>query len=453
MFVTPPQHTIWRQEGTFDFARHYTESYRRSRRYTVARIELARFNMRVAYNLPLRVAFMTAYRIDYSAPQHVRDAVASLGRTEDARFSPNNQRLALAEFLNNRITVFDVSIADFEITLTGATQISSPHLKNPHGIDFINEEKFVVVNRDGQACIFELPIGSTGKCELIPLFVSSPDKISTPGSVAVIRDEEGVHEALIINTYAHAITKHFLNFDGRNLTKNGNGAVLLKRWLNIPDGICVSKDMQWIAVSNHNVHTVLIYNNKPTLNEASSPDGILLRGNYPHGLRFTSDGRFMLVANAGSPYVNIYEKGDSDWRGVRNPILAFKVLDDEDFWRGRTNRQEGGAKGIDLDNAMKILVATSVNQPLAFFNWRAILASGFSEGTKRRKKTSRSSRARVNSLFPRDWRYNQKVLAVKRELYRGRITAAIIDLLRWALIRARTISKWELAVHRYIPRP
>jgi hypothetical protein len=230
------------------------------------------------------------------------------------------------------------------------------------------------------------------------------------------------------------------------LTKNGNGEVLLKRWLNIPDGICVSKDMQWIAVSNHNVNTVLIYNNRPTLNEASSPDGILLRGNYPHGLRFTSDGSFMLVANAGSPYVNIYEKGDSDWRGVRDPILSVKVLDDEDFLRGRTSRQEGGAKGIDLDNAMKILVTTCVNQPLAFFNWRAILASAFSEDTIQGKRTSGFFRARVNSLFPRE-------LAVKHELYRGRITAAIIDFLRWLLIRARTISKWELAVHRYIPRP
>jgi hypothetical protein len=265
--------------------------------------------------------------------------------------------------------------------------------------------------------------------------------------VALIRNEGGVREALISNTHAHTITKHLLN------SNDSNGEVLLKRWINIPDGICVSNDMQWIAVSNHNVNTVLIYDNKPTLNETSSPDGVLLRANYPHGLRFTSDGRFMLVANAGSPYVNIYEKGDSEWRGVRNPILCFKVLDDEDFLRGRTNRQEGGVKGIDIDNAMNILVATCGNQPLAFFDLRAILASAFSESTIERKRTSASSRARVNSLVPRDWRRNQNVLEVKRELYRGRITAAITDFLRWLLIRARTISKWELAVHRYIPRP
>jgi hypothetical protein len=52
-----------------------------------------------------------ANQINYVAPQYVRDAVGSLGRTEDVRFSPNNRRLAVAGFLNNKITVFDVSIA------------------------------------------------------------------------------------------------------------------------------------------------------------------------------------------------------------------------------------------------------------------------------------------------------------------------------------------------------
>ena len=40
---------------------------------------------------------------------------------------------------------------------------------------------------------------------------------------------------------------------------------------------------------------------------------------------------FILVADAGSPYVHIYEKDVSEWRGVRSPIYSSRVLSDEIF--------------------------------------------------------------------------------------------------------------------------
>src|SRR5512144_1482980 len=39
--------------------------------------------------------------LHYTAPQSVTDALASLGRTEDVRFSPSNRRLAVASFHRN----------------------------------------------------------------------------------------------------------------------------------------------------------------------------------------------------------------------------------------------------------------------------------------------------------------------------------------------------------------
>jgi hypothetical protein len=76
-----------------------------------------------------------ALEIEYTAPQSVTDALASLGRTEDVRFSPSNRRLAVASFHRNRIIVFDIDIASSsgatQVALTGGVELSSPALQWP----------------------------------------------------------------------------------------------------------------------------------------------------------------------------------------------------------------------------------------------------------------------------------------------------------------------------------
>jgi hypothetical protein len=145
----------------------------------------------------------------------------------------------------------------------------------------------------------------------------------------------------------------------------------LKKRLDLPDGVSVSE--QWIAISNHNTHSVLLYEDTGSLNEYSEPDGILRCAYYPHSLQFTSDGCFILVADAGAPYVHIYMKDGSGWRGVRGPFKSLGVLNDGDFLRGRTTIHEGGPKGIDIDNSMSTFVTTCEVQPLAFFDLAEIL--------------------------------------------------------------------------------
>src|SRR5262249_14332687 len=224
-----------------------------------------------------------AHRIDYSASQHVLNAVLSLGRTEDIKFSPSNQRLAVAAFRKNKITVFEISVtasnSSKSIALTSATNISSTYLKSPHGIDFIDDERIIVANRDGQACIFELPPNAIETCELTPVAILKSDGIFTPGSVAVFRNEDGLCEALICNNSTNCVTRHLLDLREEETPSK----VLLKKWLDIPDGITLSKERRWIAISNHETHSVLLYENKPSLNALSAPDGILRSINYPHG--------------------------------------------------------------------------------------------------------------------------------------------------------------------------
>jgi WD40 repeat protein len=380
-------------------------------------------------------------QIHFEAPQHVREAVASLGRTEDVRFSPSNRRLAIADHFGDKIVVFEVSIEPSRIAVTSVVRISSAHLKHPHGLDFIDDERIVVANRDGQVCIFELPSGAMGDCELEPSAVFDSPEISSPGSVAVSKNERGLYEALICNNYTNKITRHLFDFGkGGSFKKN---TVLLKKWIRHPDGICVSKHRQWIAVSNHPTHAIYLYKNDPSLNASSAPIGIL-RHYYPHGLRFASADRLLISSSAGSPYVHIYQASDSDWRGVRSPALSIKVISDEDYLRLRDSRTEGGPKGIDINNALGVLVMTCQQHPLAFFDLDSILKN-------ERLRISLKPEKGI-SFLPENLLRGRKALQVQHQLYLGQIRAAFTSIIRWVLTKIPTLS-WILNKGRKLWNP
>jgi hypothetical protein len=313
-------------------------------------------------------------QINYVASQPVRDVIASLSRTEDVKFSPDGRRLAVADFVNNSIAVFGVSFAKLgekkKVILNDVTEISSGYLNRPHGLDFVDNDKLIVANREGIVCIFELPKVS-GSYRLEPIRVLLSKDVRTPGSVAVMRTGDNACEALICNNYVHTVTRHRLDFGASDHLRDG--CVLLEKGLDIPDGICVSRDRKWIAVSNHNTHTVLIYKNRKKLDKLSDPDCVLRGIDCPHGVRFASDDRLILVAHAAAPYVSVYRRVDLGWYGVHDPLLSFRVLTGEDFLRGRHNAEEGGPKGIDIDDATNLVVATCEVQPLAFFDLDEIL--------------------------------------------------------------------------------
>jgi DNA-binding beta-propeller fold protein YncE len=325
--------------------------------------------------------------IAYSAPQGVTAAVAALGRTEDLRFSPSDRRLAVAAFARNRIAVLDLEITSSpggtRIAFTGGVEVASPALQRPHGLDFIDDDTLIVTSRGGDVALFKLPPGEADvpSREVHPMATWPAGRatlLNAPGSVAVVRVDEDACEILICNNAAHNVTRHLVDRKTGGLI--GKSRVLLQKHLDIPDGVAVSADRRWIAVSNHNTHNLLLYENSPGLNKDADPDGILRRVHYPHGLCFSPDGRYLFVADAGAPCVNVYARGADEWRGVHHPVAAVRIMDEAAFERGRHNREEGGPKGLDIDSGSNVLAVTSECQSLAFFDVPALLKHALAGG-------------------------------------------------------------------------
>jgi hypothetical protein len=174
---------------------------------------------------------------------------------------------------------------------------------------------------------------------------------------------------LLCNNYANRVTKHVVDLNRGCCLKSDE--VLLTKWLDFPDGVSASG--RWIAISNHDARNVLLYDSSAPLHESSDPDGILSYIRRPHGVRFTSDSRFILVADyEEASYVHVYMKDDADWRGVHSPLKSLRVMSDEDRLP-KEGIDTWGPKGIDVDSSLNTLVTTCEVQPLVFFDFAAIV--------------------------------------------------------------------------------
>jgi DNA-binding beta-propeller fold protein YncE len=314
-----------------------------------------------------------AARIPFEAPRDVRAVLETLGRTEDLRFAPSGRRLAIASFENERIVVADVQITGSasgpEVAVTAVEQLASSSLREPHGLDFIDEETLVVANRGGGVAVLRLPpAGSTdGVARIEPL--SDPVQEASDGPGSVVADSHASARAVLVcNNWTSTITRHAVAPGGTLSTSE----VVARNWLDRPDGIALSRDGRWLASSNHNLHSVLVHE-YPTAEDAD-PVAILRGVLYPHGLRFHADDRYLLVADAGRPCVHVFTSPDHGWRGVLYAEATIRVMDDGAFSRGRYNPTEGGPKGIDVHPGTHVLAVTAKSLPLAFIDLESALA-------------------------------------------------------------------------------
>ncbi len=318
--------------------------------------------------------------LPFAAPAATLEALAAIGRTEDVRFAPDNRRIALAGFAASRILLVDIDVhvaAGRPVVRLGkVVELTSPDLMEPHGLDFLGDDHIVAANRGGLLSILPLPrpSGPGGAVEVRAETLDPRagfEHLHTPGSVAVIPKGQDRYGIVVCNNYAHQVTRHQLQWDSRRaVTRN---RVIAAAGLSIPDGVAVSPTRRWIAISNHNTSSVLMYRNRRGLGPDAEAAGELLGAGYPHGVRFVDGDRFVLVADAGNPVVRVYLGVAGRWRGTRDPVGSLRVVTQDAYLRGRHNPQEGGPKGIDVDRRNRVVAVTCHEQPLAFFDLRWFL--------------------------------------------------------------------------------
>jgi hypothetical protein len=305
--------------------------------------------------------------------------IETMARTEDVKFSPNQQCIAVPLFTTNQIAVFRFEIDGHDqarpaIQIVDTLLLDSPALSAPHGLAWIDDSRLVVANRVGRVRVFEVPPAwpASRRVSVKPVKTvwGLPfTRIQHPGSVLTYVDGAGHLQIVVCNNYVDRISRHWLD------VAPGVGSVIRVRrhdWLlharlAIPDGLAISRDQTWLAVSNHGTSQVLVYRLSSDLDVHSDPAAVVDGVDCPHGLCIAPDGRSLLVADAGSPYVHVFQAGNADFAAGDLLHRKVRVLDETTFLRGRGNAQEGGIKGLDISANGAIAVTTCEQQPLAFF--------------------------------------------------------------------------------------
>lgn len=316
--------------------------------------------------------------IPFTASAHVKTTLDNIGRTEDLAFSPDNSRLAIAAYAQNKILMLDIDISATadgnSIAIRDCCEVYSADLNHPHGIAWLDHQTIVVGNRFGQTIVLAVPLTQPEQkqLELTALQVlphGVTDSRHSNDCVAINALGQDLYEVLVCSNSGNYVASHILD-KADNFNVLGN-AILLENKLQTPDGIAFSPDRRWIAVSSHNDHSVYIYENVKSLGPASEPCAVLPGITYPHGISFTDDAHFIFVAAAGSPFIHGYHNPSGEWHGEYQPFTKFKSVDDETFARGHFNEQEGGSKGIHFAHNSAIMAMTCSEQPLAFMDLTA----------------------------------------------------------------------------------
>ncbi len=225
-------------------------------------------------------------RIAYDAADEVRAVISTIGRTEDIKFSPDNSMLAIAAYIQNKIFFLSCKIdhatSTPKISLPNYAVFSSPHLIEPHGLAFLDSEHIVVCNRAADVCVFRVPAPCRNQqvADLSPVAVISGGgfllpKVKSPGSVACRSLGNHCYQILVCNNFWNFVSSHLIRLE--DPVRVANRGKLIGRGVLLPDGISLSPDGAWIAISNHIDGEVLIYKNSPELSATTGP-ACTLRG-------------------------------------------------------------------------------------------------------------------------------------------------------------------------------
>jgi hypothetical protein len=307
----------------------------------------------------------------------VAQAMAGIGQAEDVVFSADARRVAIAGFRRDTVVVLDIEVAAGSpptVTVTGCTTIRCLSFNEVHGVALL-DDVLMVANRRGAVEAVRLPPPADGVAEVLatPLFTLSargPAKIARPGSVRATRLATGLFEVVVCHAYSRTVTRHLVDaVEGRSLRDE---VVLTEGALAIPDSIALSSDDRWMAISNHDTHTVVVYDLSLPPTTDAEPVATLRGMKHPHGLFFTTDDAALVVVDSWSPLATVFERGPT-WSGERTPDLTVQLMSDEMFASRSQNIGDGGNKGAGIHPSGLVIGITSEQRPIEFFDTREVL--------------------------------------------------------------------------------
>lgn len=364
------------------------------------------------------------------------DFVAALRRTEDVAISPSGRRLAVAAFARGSLGIVELDRADGALArATRVTELASPLLRAPHGLDFVDDDVLVTANREGSVEFFRLVASDVdGRLTLEPLDVvgGALSDISSPGAVAVDRQADGSFDLIVCDNRGHRVTSHRAVLAGDAVRVVADD-VIVSRWLDVPDGVAL--DGRWLAVSNHFHHLVTVYDRGRLASGDDEPAAVLRGCRYAHGLCFGREGRFLLVADAGAAFVNVYERPGAAWHGALYPTRALRVTTDAVVEQA-PNEEEGGPKGIAVFPDGRHLVLTSETVPLVVYEVSALL-----DGNLGREFDAGMRMGYELAVLDSNDRRARDLAALRRHSLRRlrRAPSGLRDRLRW---RRGDVAEW-----------
>lgn len=306
-------------------------------------------------------------------------------RSEDIRFSPSGRRLVVAT-TDDCLLLFDVDLKTRPIRVEYLSKLVSPHLKGPHGVDWLSEDEIVVASRRGGLVFFRLPLRNlwNPETEIGLISTARSDWFGEIGETRRLRERTivtgpgsvRVQDAtmLVCCNKLNSVTAHTLA-RGPDGPECDSGRLVAQEGIEIPDSAALSPDGQWLAVSDHDHHRIALLRYGEPTPCATLQDPAL---KYPHGLCFDREGGAIFVADAGSPHLFVFREVAGSWASDQTaaahmidgvPRALFERVQAETPEQVRA--LEGGAKGIDLSPDGRFAAITCRGRSLAFFEYDA----------------------------------------------------------------------------------
>jgi hypothetical protein len=177
---------------------------------------------------------------------------------------------------------------------------------------------------------------------------------------------------LVCNNHWNFISSHLVYLD--RPIRVENQAILAHERLCIPDGVSISPDNAWFAISNHASGEVFLYRTAVDLGATSEPGAVLGGMVSPHGSRFIADDT-IVVADAACQYLHVFRRSGKEWTGRQSkPTQCIRMLSNDLFFDGRFAPGEGGIKGVDVDRSRRLLITTHTLDPLGFHDLTELLS-------------------------------------------------------------------------------